>query len=70
MGAHFLVAGVADSFNGFILPTDLRTFSAGDLAVAKLLTFIVAALFRLAAIEGLTPKRDLFNTPAGIDDER
>lgn len=48
-----------------MLPIDLRGFNDGVPAADKLLTFIVAVLFRLAAIVALTVKRDLFN-PIGV----
>lgn len=59
-------------FNGLMLPTDLRGFNAGKPVVAKLLTFMAAALFRLDAILELAAKRDLFNVNplAAFDDER
>lgn len=59
-------------FNGLMLPTDRRGFNAGAPVVAKLLTFIAAALFRRDAIEELAAKRDLFNVNplAAFDDER
>lgn len=62
---HFLTVMCGDGFNGLMLPIDLRGFNDGDPAADKLLIFIVAVLFRLAAIDELTVKRDLFN-PLGL----
>lgn len=61
LGFHFLDTKMTGGFNGLMLPTDRRGFNAGEPVVAKLLTFIAAALFRREAIVELAAKRDLFN---------